>query len=60
MEDKFSKAQFYERKIHEMARQLGEILDEGYCIELAESRSGLKIFRVYRRHEQVRRGKSNE
>lgn len=51
MEHEVTRKQFYEDKIHEMAAQAAQILDEGNSLELARSRSGIKMFSVRRRHE---------
>lgn len=48
---------FYESELHRMAEQVAEILDKGYTVEISQSRSGLKIFKVSRRYEVVKRNK---
>jgi hypothetical protein len=50
-----TRAEFYEQEIHGMARQLSEILDRGCSVELAKSRSGIKIFSVLKQHQIIRR-----
>ncbi len=55
MEYEKTRREFYESEIHNMASQLAELLDKGFSLEIAKSRSGLKIFAVTRRHEVVRR-----
>lgn len=47
--------EFYRQSIIELAEQLAEIVDNGEVAEISKSRSGLKLFRVKRRHEIVRR-----
>lgn len=55
-----TRKEFYEREIHNMAKQCAEILDSGYSVEVGKSRSGLKLFAVSRKHEVVRkRGNTN-
>ncbi|MBD5521408.1 MAG: hypothetical protein HDR03_09350 [Lachnospiraceae bacterium] len=60
MEHEKSRREFYEREIHNMAAQIAEIIDNGEMVEISKSRSGLKLFRIKRRHEVVRkRGNAN-
>lgn len=55
-----SRKEFYESEVHDMAAQIAEIIDSGEMVEISKSRSGLKLFRIKRRHEVVRkRGKVN-
>lgn len=61
MEYEKSRKEFYESEIHSMAAQIAEIIDSGEMVEISKSRSGLKLFRIKRRHEVVRkRGNLNE
>ncbi len=55
MEYKMPRRQFYENEIRKMAGQLASILDDGYSVEIAKSRSGLKLFAVTRRYEIVKK-----
>lgn len=55
MEYKKTRREFYEEELYSMVPQLAELLDKGFSLEVAKSRSGLKIFAVTRRHEVVRR-----
>jgi len=56
-----TRAEFYESEVHDMAAQIAEIIDSGEMVEISKSRSGLKLFRIKRRHEVVRkRGNLNE
>ena len=50
-----TREEFYEGELHRIAKQIAEILDSGYSVEICRSRSGLKLFAVTRRHEVVRR-----
>lgn len=50
-----TRKEFYESEIHNMAAQMAAILDEGYSVEVGKSRSGLKLFRLSRKHEVVKR-----
>lgn len=43
--------QEYEKRIKLIAPQIAEILAHGQSVELAESRSGLKLFAVTRSHK---------
>ena len=45
----------YEKMLAEMLPQMAEILASGYFLEVGKSRSGLKLFKVTRKHEVVRR-----
>lgn len=55
-----SRKEFYESEVHDMAAQIAEIIDSGEMVEISKSRSGLKLFRIKRRHEVVRkRGNAN-
>ena len=54
-----SREEFYESEIHRMASQIAKILDAGLAVELAKSRSGLKLFSVSKKHQVVRREKHN-
>lgn len=47
--------EFYKKSIIEMAEQLAEIIDNGEVAELSRSRSGVKLFRVKRRHEVIQK-----
>lgn len=46
--------QFYENEIVSMSGQIAELLDNGYAVEIARSRSGLKLFAIKRKHEVVK------
>lgn len=59
MEYEKTRKEFYESEIHRMASQIAEILDAGYAVELAKSRSGLKLFSVSKKHQVVRRENHN-
>lgn len=55
-----TRKEFYESEVHNMAAQIAEIIDSGEMVEISKSRSGLKLFRIKRRHEVVRkRGNAN-
>lgn len=54
-----TRKEFYKTEVHNMAEQIAEILDKGYSVEIGKSRSGLKLFTVSRKHEVVKRGKTN-
>lgn len=60
MEREKSRKEFYEKELHGMAEQMAEMLDNGFAVEVARSRSGLKLFAVTRRHAVVKRGSANE
>lgn len=51
-----TRRQFFEEEIHKMTSQLATILDDGYTVEISRSRSGVKIFKVSRQHETIKRG----
>lgn len=51
-----TRQEFYEDEICNMARQISQLLDKGYSVEICKSRSGLKIFKVSRKYEQIRKG----
>jgi len=51
-----TRQQFYKDEICKMARQMSQLLDDGYSIEISKSRSGLKLFKVSRKYEQIRKG----
>lgn len=53
-----TRQEFYEDEIHKMAAQIAEILDSGYAVELAKSRSGIKLFSVSRKYQLVRKEES--
>lgn len=56
-----TRQEFYENEIHMIAAQIAQILDKGYSVEIAKSRSGLKLFAISRRHEVImKRGYSHE
>ena len=59
MEYQKPRKEFYESEIHRMALQIAEILDAGFAVEIAKSRSGLKLFSVSKKHQVVRRGNYN-
>ncbi len=47
--------QFYENEIVSMSGQIAELLEKGYAVEIARSRSGLKLFAIKRKHEVVKK-----
>lgn len=51
-----SRQEFYEEELRQMARQISEILDSGYSVEICRSRSGLKMYSCRKRHEVIRKG----
>jgi len=55
MEYEKTRQEFYENEIHKLARQISEILDSGYMVEISKSRSGLKLYSVSRKHQVVQR-----
>lgn len=59
MEYQKTRKEFYESEMHRMASQIAEILDAGYAVEIAKSRSGLKLFSVLKKHQVVRRENHN-
>lgn len=59
MEYEKTRKEFYESEVCKMASQIAEILDAGYAVELAKSRSGLKLFSVSKKHQVVRRENRN-
>ncbi len=46
-----SKKEKYEQILIDLAPHLAELLDNGFILEIAKSRSGIKVFRTIRRHE---------
>lgn len=46
-----SKKEKYQQTLIDLAPHLAELLDNGFILEIAKSRSGIKIFRTIRRHE---------
>lgn len=50
-----TRKEFYQQKIIEISGQLAEILDSGRSVEIAKSRSGLKIFSVSKKYQIVRK-----
>ncbi len=55
MEHEKTRREFFETEIRNMASQIASILDNGYSVEIAKSRSGLKLFAVKRRYEIVKK-----
>lgn len=45
----------YEKVIHEAAGQMAQLLENGYSVEVATSRSGLKLYKIKKTHEMIRR-----
>lgn len=52
-----TRREFYEQELHAMSKQLSEILDSGHQVEISQSRSGLKVYSVKKKHQIVRRGR---
>lgn len=46
-----SKKEKYEQTLINLAPHLAELLANGFILEIAKSRSGIKVFRTIRRHE---------
>lgn len=46
-----SKKEKYEQTLIDLTPHLAELLDAGFILEIAKSRSGIKVFRTIRRHE---------
>lgn len=44
----------YKNLVKDMVDQISEILDSGSAVEISKSRSGLKLYRVNRRHEVLK------
>ncbi len=45
------KKEKYEQTLINLVPHLAELLDNGFILEIAKSRSGIKVFRTIRRHE---------
>lgn len=51
-----TRQQCYENKVCNMSKQISQLLDSGYSVEISKSRSGLKLCKVSRKYEQVGKG----
>lgn len=45
------KKEKYEQTLINLAPHLAQLLADGFILEIAKSRSGIKVFRTIRRHE---------
>lgn len=54
-----TRKEFYEKRLHEIAPEIAELLDNGYQVEICRSRSGIKIYSVLKKHQVVRRENHN-
>lgn len=55
-----TRQQCYENEVCNMSKQISQLLDSGYSVEIAKSRSGLKLCKVLRKYEQVGKGGGNK
>lgn len=55
-----TRKEFYEKKIHEIAPIIAEMLDNGYQVEVCRSRSGIKIYSVSKKKHELRGGNAND
>lgn len=49
-----TRKQFYEERLHDISGELAEMLDKGYKVEICQSRSGIKIYSVLKKHHVIR------
>lgn len=54
-----TRKEFYKDELNSMAEEIAQILDNGYSVEIARSRSGLKMFSISKKHVVVRRDLDN-
>lgn len=50
-----NRKELYAQMIKSAAEQIGEILESGETVEISRSRSGIKLIRMQRRFEQIRK-----
>jgi hypothetical protein len=50
-----NKKEFYKKEICQITGKIAELLDAGFSVEIAKSRSGIKIYSVCKRHHVIRR-----
>lgn len=60
MEYEATRKEFYENKIHEITPIIAEMLDNGYQVELARSRGGIKIYSVSKKHYVIKGGNTDD
>ncbi len=51
-----TRKEFYENRLHEIVPEIAELLDNGYQVEIARSRSGIKIYSVSKKHHVIAKG----
>ncbi len=51
-----TRKKFYENRLHEIVPEIAELLDNGYQVEIARSRSGIKIYSVSKKHHVIAKG----
>ncbi len=48
-----TRKEFYKKRLHEIAPEIAEMLDNGYQVEICKSRSGIKIYSVSKKHHVI-------
>ena len=49
-----TRKEFYKEKVCEIADDIANLLDAGYQVEICQSRSGIKIYSVSKKHHVIR------
>ena len=55
-----TRKEFFEKRIHEIAPIIAEMLDRGYQVEICRSRSGIKIYSVSKKHYALKGGNADD
>ncbi len=55
-----TRKEFFEKRIHEIAPIIAEMLDSGYQVEICRSRSGIKIYSVSKKHYALKGGNADD
>ena len=55
-----TRKEFFEKRIHEIAPIIAEMLDSGYQVEICRSRSGKKIYSVSKKHYALKGGNADD
>ena len=51
-----TRKEFYEKRLHEIAEEIAQLLEGGYQVEICRSRSGIKIYSVLKKHHVIAKG----
>jgi hypothetical protein len=55
-----SRQEFYESELSSVLKQIASLLDQGYIVEISQSRSGLKFYSIGKRLQNLKHLQNGE